>query len=113
MRKWVGVVALFAVVAVIGISVAQARTPDMSWNGWIVDSSCSAKEAMWSNKACIIKCVKEKGASYVFVVSKDKKVVKIENQDAVKEDDLGMEVKVMGNLKDDGSLHISKVEMAK
>jgi hypothetical protein len=113
MRKLAGVIGLFAVVAILGIAVAHARTPDMSWNGWIVDSSCSAKEGMWSNKACIIKCVKERGASYVFVVSKDKRVVKIDNQGVVKEDDLGKEVRVMGNLKDDGSLHISKVETAK
>ena len=113
MRKWAGVAGLFAVITMIGFGVAQARTPDMTWSGWIVDSACSAKEAMFSNKACIIKCVKERGATYVFVVSKDKKVVKIQNQDAVKEDQLGMEVKVTGNLTDDGSLHISMVAAGK
>ncbi len=113
MRKWAGVVALFAMVAMFGFAVAQARTPDMTWTGWITDSACSAKEAMWGNKDCAIKCVKERGASYVFVTSKDKKVVKIQNQDAIKDENVGVEVNVTGNMTDDGSLHIARIEMGK
>jgi hypothetical protein len=100
-------------VAVIGFAVAQARVPDMTWTGYITDSACADKKPMWSNKACAIKCVKEKGASYVFVSSKDGKVVKIQNQDAVSEDNVGVEVHVTGNLTDDGAVHINKVEPAK
>jgi hypothetical protein len=112
MRKWVGVVALFGMAAMFSFSVVQARAADMSWTGWITDAACQAKPAMWANKECAIKCVKEKGSSYVFVVSADKKVVKIQNQDAVAEANVGVEVKVTGSLTDDGSLHITKVEAA-
>jgi hypothetical protein len=112
MRKLVGVVVLFSFVAMVGFAVVQAHAADMTWTGWITDAACQAKPAMWSNKECAIKCVKEKGSSYVFVVSADKKVVKIQNQDAVKEANVGVEVKVTGSLTDDGSLHISKVEAA-
>jgi hypothetical protein len=113
MRKWAGIVALFAVVAMVGFAVVQAHAADMTWTGWITDSACSAKEAMWSNKECAIKCVKEKGASYVFITSADKKVVKIQNQDAVKDANVGVEVKVTGSMTDDGALHITKVENSK
>jgi hypothetical protein len=113
MRKFVGVVALFAVVAMLGFAVSQARAADMTWTGWISDSACSADKAMSADhKGCAMKCVKERGASYVFVVSKDKKVVKIQNQDAVADANIGMEVNVTGNMTDDGSLHITKIEAA-
>jgi hypothetical protein len=113
MRKLAGAVALFAMVAVIGLAVAQARVPDMTWTGYITDSACADKKAMWGNHDCALKCVKERGASYVFVNSKDGKVVKIQNQDAVKEDNVGVEVHLTGNLTEDGAVHISRVEPAK
>jgi uncharacterized membrane protein len=56
--------------------------------------------------------VKEKGASYVFVDTKTKAVVNIHNQDAVKDADLGVEVKVSGHKLDDGSIHIDSVMAA-
>ncbi len=113
MKKLGGVVALIAMFAVIAFSVAQARVPDMTWTGYITDSACAAKEGMWANKDCAVKCVKDRGATYVLVTPADKKVVKIQNQDAVKDDNVGVQVKVTGNLTDDGSLHISKVEPVK
>ncbi len=113
MRKFVGVVALFAVVVLVGFAVAQARTPDKTWTGWISDSACGAKGMAEGHKDCAMKCVKEKGASYVFVNSKDKTVLNIHNQESVMDSNLGMEVRVTGNVMDDGSLHINKIEPAK
>jgi hypothetical protein len=113
MRKLGGVVVLIAMVAVIGLAVAQARVPDMTWTGYITDSACADKKAMWGNHDCAVKCVKEKGASWVFVTSKEGKVVKIQNQDAVKDENVGVEVKLTGNMTDDGAVHINKVEHMK
>jgi len=113
MRKLFGVVALVAMVAMLAMSAAQVNAKDMTWTGWITDSLCSGKQAMWTNKDCAIKCVKERGASYVFVNSQDKKVLKIQNQDAVTDERVGVEVKVTGNVTDDGSLHITKIEPTK
>jgi hypothetical protein len=114
MRKWAGVVALFAVVAMVGFAVVQAHAADMTWTGWISDSTCSADKGMTAeHKDCAMKCVKEKGASYVFITSADKKVVKIQNQDAVKDANVGVEVKVTGSMTDDGALHIAKIENSK
>ncbi len=87
----------------------KART----WNGWISDSGCAAKGASAAHKDCATKCVKEKGAQWVFVDSKKKSVVKIHNQDAVDpEKDLGHAVKVTGAMMEDGSLHIEKINPA-
>jgi hypothetical protein len=114
MRKWVGVVAVFAMVAMLGFAVAQARVPDMTWTGWISDSTCSAEKGMTADhKGCALSCVKNRGASYVFVNSADKKVIKISNQDAVKDGDVGVELKVTGSIAEDGSLKISKIEATK
>jgi hypothetical protein len=86
----------------------------MTWTGWISDSSCGAKGANAGHKACAGTCIKEKGASWVFVNDSDKKVIAIHNQDAVKADaDLGMPVKVTGHLMDDGSLHVDSIAMGK
>jgi D-alanyl-D-alanine carboxypeptidase len=108
MRKALGacgaVALLFAMIAVAG---AQDKT--MTWAGWISDSACAAKGMSAAHKDCAVKCVKEKGASWVFVEAKSKKVLAIHNQDAVSEDQLGHEVEVTGHVMEDGSLHIDKI----
>lgn len=81
--------------------------------GWISDSSCGAKGTVATHKDCAIKCVKEKGAKWVFVNIPDKKVLAIENQDAVSQDkDLGQQVKVSGHVTKDGSLHVDSISAA-
>ena len=91
---------------------AQDMAKTMTWTGWISDSACGAKGANADAKACTAKCVKEKGASYVFVNSKTKKVLPIHNQDAVTEANLGQEVKVTGHVMDDGKLHVDSIANA-
>src|SRR5579863_657214 len=107
----------FGLLAVLFATISLATVADtksMSWTGWISDSSCGAKGASASHKACASTCIKEKGASWVFVNDSDKKVIAIHNQDAVKADkDLGMPVKVTGHLMDDGSLHVDSIAMGK
>lgn len=114
MRKIASTFALFAVMlAILGLAVQAKEGKTMSWMGWISDSSCGAKGANADHKACATKCVKERGAAWVFVDSKTKDVVKIHNQDAVSgEADLGHEVAVTGHLMDDGALHIDKIAPA-
>ena len=79
--------------------------------GWISDSGCGAKGASASHKQCAITCVKEKGAKYVLVNSADKKVYAIDNQDAVSEDNVGMEVKVTGSKKGN-AIHVDSIAAA-
>lgn len=103
---------VIAAALVVGMAVMASQAKADTWTGWISDSGCGAKGATAEHKACAVKCVKG-GASYVFVNSETKDVVPIHNQDAVKESDLGQEVKVTGSLTDDKSLHIDSIEPAK
>ncbi|HXJ18371.1 MAG TPA: hypothetical protein VNM68_14395 [Candidatus Polarisedimenticolia bacterium] len=114
MKKAIGMVGMVAfLLATISIAtLAAAETT--TWTGWISDSHCGAKGMSATHKACAIKCVTQKGASWVFVDGKTKKVVAITNQDAVKPDaDLGHEVTVTGRLESNGSLQVDKIEAAK
>jgi hypothetical protein len=103
--------------AVLLATVSLATIADnktMTWTGWISDSSCGVKGASADHKACAMTCVKTKGASWVFVTEPAKKVVAIENQDAIDADkNLGQEVMVKGHMTDDGKLHVDSVMNAK
>jgi len=82
-----------------------------TWTGWVSDSGCGAKGTSASHKACALKCIKEHGAKFVLVNSADKKVYAIDNQDAVSESNLGMEVKVSGTMKDN-AIHVDSIAAA-
>ncbi len=97
--------ALVATLSLAKVTIAK----DMTWTGWISDSACGAKGANAGHAACATKCVKDKGASWVFVDAKTKKVVPIHNQDAVSDANLGKEVKVTGMKESDGSIHINSI----
>src|SRR5215471_3799861 len=103
-----GLLAVF--ISLVPASSAKAD----SWTGWISDSGCGAAvlEKKADHKACAVKCVKDKGAKYVFVNSATKEVVPIHNQDAVSDSNVGMEVKVTGDVMDDKSIHVEKIEAA-
>ena len=111
MKKAISTAGLVAMLfATLGLSLAAQQIKPMSWNGWVSDSACAAKGTNADHKACAAKCVKEKGASWVFVDSKSKKVLPIHNQDAVNADtSLGQEMKVTGHVMDDGSLHVDSM----
>jgi hypothetical protein len=80
------------------------------WTGWISDAKCGAAHTDGSEKSinCVKGCVKG-GAAPVFVVEKDKKVLKIANADKVM-DHLGHKVKVTGKV-DGDTLTIDSVSM--
>jgi hypothetical protein len=76
--------------------------------GWISDEKCGAKDI--DNADCAKKCA-ENGSKLVFVSEKDKSIINVDNQDALKGHE-GHHVKVTGTL-DNGTLHIDKVAMLK
>jgi hypothetical protein len=105
-----GLLAMLVATLSFGSLAQEAKT--MTWTGWISDSACGVKGAKAEHKDCAMKCVKEKGASYVFVNEKSKKVMKIHNQDAVSDANLGQEVKVTGHVMEDGQVHIESIANA-
>jgi hypothetical protein len=114
MKKVMNVLGIAALLVFAAGAASTASAKSHSWTGWISDSACGAKGANAGAKDCTIKCVKEQGASYVFVDSKTQKVVAIHNQDAVNPDEaLGHEVTVTGSLEKDGSIAVVKIEAAK
>jgi len=114
MKRAISMCSLLALMlaAISLATVAENKT--MTWTGWISDSHCGAKGMSADHKACAETCVKTKGASWVFVSSKTKKVLSIKNQDAVNADeDLGAPVKVTGHVTDDGSIQVDSIAKAK
>ena len=107
MRKVFSTLAIAVVLFMAGSVLAKAET----WTGWISDDHCGAKGASAGHKGCALKCVKG-GGKYVLVNSATKDVIPIANQDAVKEDNMGMQVKVTGTLTDDKSVKVDSIEAA-
>ena len=83
---------------------------DASLTGWISDSKCGAKGANAKAGECTTKCVKEKGAKYVFVNDADQKVYVIDAQDKVAAH-AGHHVTVKGSVEGD-TLKLSSIDMA-
>ena len=92
----------------ITFALASVGAFAATWSGTISDANCGAKHTDASEKsmACVNKCVGG-GAAAVFVTGV--KVLKIANQDAVKEH-LGHKVDVTGELEGD-TVTVSKVTM--
>ncbi len=102
--------AVLGAVVLLAVSLtAFGKTKPTTWVGWISDSGCGPKGMSAEHKDCALKCVHEKGAKFVFVNSESKQVFNIHNQDAVKETDLGQEVKVTGHVMKDKSIHVESI----
>ena len=84
---------------------------DGSWTGYISDSACGVKGANDKHAECAAKCVKEKGAKYVFVNDADHKVYNIDAQDKVAAH-AGHHVTVKGSV-DGDNLKLTGLDMAK
>ena len=84
---------------------------DGSWTGYISDSACGVKGANDKHAECAAKCVKEKGAKYVFVNDADHKVYAIDAQDKVAAH-AGHHVTVKGSV-DGENLKLASLEMVK
>src|SRR5512137_838237 len=113
MRKAISV---FGLLAALFVTISLATIADQktaTWTGWISDDHCGAKGMSADHKACATTCIKN-GSKYVFVNGADKKVIAINNQDAVSDEKiLGQEVKVTIHLNDDVSLHVDIIANAK
>ncbi|HMF89001.1 MAG TPA: hypothetical protein VKL40_00045 [Candidatus Angelobacter sp.] len=102
---------LLAVAFVAGIMLAQSSpAKSESVTGWITDAKCAAKGGDLSNADCAKKCA-EAGEKLVLVTDKDKKILAVENQDALKGHE-GHYVNVTGTVTGD-TIHVTKVAMAK
>jgi hypothetical protein len=113
MRTAIRVFGLFALL-VAAMSLASYADDKVSWTGWISDSHCGAKGMSAGHKSCAETCVESKGASWVFVDSKDSKVYPIKNQGSIDADkDLGHPVTVTGRLNSDGTLSVDSLAQAK
>jgi hypothetical protein len=87
---------LLAAVALAG-SLSMCALAD-DFTGYIVDKSCSGSKAMWTNEACVQRCLK-RGDKAVFV-TEEGKVYNIADQDKVK-DVGGKKVTVTGKMTGD------------
>ena len=92
-------------------AASLAAPADGTWTGWISDSQCGAKGTHEGAGECTTKCVKEKGAKYVFVNDADKKVYVVDAQDKVAEH-AGHHVTVKGSV-DGDNLKLASISMAK
>ena len=110
MKKLSNVLGLAAVMLFTFGLASTANAKSHTWMGWISDSACGVKGANAGAKDCTIKCIKEKGATYVFVNTKTQKVYPISNQDAVTDANLGQEVTVTGDVSKDGSIKVESIK---
>jgi hypothetical protein len=93
---------------VLLVSLMVWASPKAStMTGWVSDSMCGVKGANASHAACAKKCLGG-GESVVFVTDKDQKVMKVANQDALK-DHAGEHVQIEASTNADGALQVDKV----
>ena len=98
-------IALSLVFFLVTFALAADST---SVNGYVSDSQCGAKGAADGHAACMKKCM-DKGAKMVVVTDDDKKVLEVENPDALKGHE-GHHVTVTGKVT--GSMvHVDSVKM--
>jgi len=97
---------MFFVVAMATASDDMAK--ETTVNGYVTDSGCGVKGASAEHAACTKKCL-EKGAKLVVVTDEDKKVLTVENPDALKGHE-GHHVAVTGHVTGD-SIHVESTKM--
>jgi hypothetical protein len=88
--------------------LADDMGKDQTVNGWVTDSGCGVKGASGEHAACTKKCL-EKGAKLVVVTDEDKKVLTVENPDALSGHE-GHHVAVTGHINGD-SIHVESAKM--
>src|SRR5271169_5870914 len=101
-----------AVLAMFSLMTASVFAYDdmgktVTVKGWVSDSGCAAKGAAAGHEACTKKCL-DKGAKMVVVTDADKKVLTVENPDALK-DHVGHHIAVTGHVNGD-TIHVESAE---
>ncbi len=105
MKKVALTLVAFAFLALV--SLAEDKTSG-AMSGWITDAKCAAKGGDLSNSDCAKKCAAN-GEKLVFVTDKDKKIMNVDNQEALKGHE-GHHVSITGKV-DNDTLHVDKVSM--
>jgi hypothetical protein len=103
------VLLLLVAISLLFFMVGLMSAADTSTvKGWVSDSQCGAKGAKEGHADCMNKCL-SKGAKYVIVTDKDKKVLMVDNPDALKGHE-GHHVIATGTVTGD-SIHVDSVKM--
>lgn len=110
MKKLLLVCAVFSMffLMIATVWAADDMAKSETVKGWVSDSMCGAKGASAGHEACAKKCL-DKGAKMVVVTDEDKKVLTVENPDALK-DHVGHHVAVTGHVNGD-SIHVESASM--
>jgi hypothetical protein len=104
-KVWAVLVAVLLVFFMVAVVLAADTT---TVNGYVSDSQCGAKGASDSHAGCMKKCL-SKGAKYVIVTDDDKKVLTVDNPDALKGHE-GHHVAATGTVSGD-SIHVDSLKM--
>ncbi len=100
-------VSLVAVLCLVAAVAVWASPKSSKMTGWVSDAMCGAKGNSAAHAACAKKCIGG-GEAVVFVSDKDQKVMKVANQDSLK-DHAGEHVQIEASTTADGSLQVDKV----
>jgi hypothetical protein len=106
MRKVLFTLAALAVISLVATTSFAGDATTV--NGWVADSKCGAGGAKAGQEACTKKCL-EAGASMVVVTDSDKKVLTVDNPDALKGHE-GHHVAVTGHVTGD-KIHVESTKM--
>jgi hypothetical protein len=90
---------VFALASVAADDMGKSTTV----NGWVTDAKCAAKGASASMESCTKKCLAA-GEKMVIVTDKDKKVLAVDNPDALKGHE-GHHIAATGHVTGD-SIHV-------
>jgi len=103
----IGSVLLLTLITV-ALSAADSSTAKAKWiKGWVSDSKCGVKGAGPGHEACGKKCLAA-GEHVVFVSEHDKKIYKVDNEDALK-DQIGHRMAVKGTVDQaSDTIHVDK-----
>jgi len=100
--------ALFALTLVLVVAAPAFAADAETVNGWVSDSKCGVKGAHEGAAECTKKCI-EGGASMVVVTDTDKKVLTVENPEALKGHE-GHHIAVTGHI-DGDKIHVESAKM--
>ncbi|HXY09061.1 MAG TPA: hypothetical protein VEI52_14555 [Terriglobales bacterium] len=104
-KVWLVLLAVLLLFFMVAVVLAADTT---TVNGYVSDSQCGAKGASDSHAGCMKKCI-AKGAKYVIVTDDDKKVLTVDNPDALKGHE-GHHIAATGTVTGD-SIHVDSLKM--
>jgi len=108
MKKVLAICTILCTMFFVVSAVADDMAKETTVNGYVTDSGCGVKGASAEHAACTKKCL-EKGAKLVVVTDEDKKVLTVENPDALKGHE-GHHVAVTGHVTGE-SIHVESMKM--